>query len=454
MDMLLFLAVFIILLLFYTLLGFLAAKKVKTTADYFLANRDLGLLPVTLTLVATQIGGAMLLGTSENAYLYGLYGLLYTIGMVIGFIALGAGIASKLQSLNVATTAEIFESKYQSPVLKKIASLLSIITMCGILIGQIVGSRSIIENIPITTGNELLFIGFWFFVILYTMVGGLKAVVITDVFQVLFIIGVFTSILCYSVWYGPPFPWISLFKIQENYFGPMPINFNMIIATLLMPALFSFIEQDLAQRFFAARTRAIAASSALLSALCMLLFALVPIYFGMQAKLIGLAIPAGKSPLIPVIEYLTNDFIVVLSLCAIIAAITSTADSLLCAISSNAAQDFTWFGNTNALARSKWITMIAGLIALGASYIVPQNIIEIMVNSYTISVSCLLVPLLWAYFSQSVSKNAAIVSVGLGAFGMVFITLWDTDLPKALLPVTLSFIGYLATMTIMSRRPQ
>jgi SSS family solute:Na+ symporter len=455
-NIVLFIAIFTVLILFYTLLGFLASKNVTTVDDYFLANRNLGLWPVTFTLIATQLGGGMLLGTTENAYLYGLYGILYTVGMVLGFLLLSAGIASKLQSLNVATTAEIFETKYQSTTLKQIASFLSILTLCGLLVGQIVGSRSIIESIDIGASSELIFIGFWFFVILYTMVGGLKAVVVTDICQVLLIIAVFAGIFGYCVFFGPPFAWGSLAELQNTYFGAMPLSANIIIATLLMPAFFSLIEQDLAQRFFASRTKNIATLSALLSGIFMIFFALIPIYFGMQAKILGFVIAPGTSPLIPIIEYFTNDLMVILSLCAIIAAITSTADSLLCAISSNIAQDFSmnWFGIKNTLMRSQWITLGVGAIALGMSYIVPQNIIEILINSYAISVNCLLVPLLWAYFCKSVSKPAAIVSVLGGAIGMIIVPFWQTDLPKALLPLTISTLCYSAYLIFFQRRHQ
>ena len=456
MNSALFFAVFAVLALFYTILGFLASKKIKNTSDYFLAGRNLGLFAVTLTLIATQVGGGMLVGTSQDAYLYGIYGILYTVGMAVGFVLLGSGLASKLQSLNVATTAELFETRYGSTALKTVASLLSVITMTGILIGQVVASRTIIEILQFgTTGNELIFIGFWIFVILYTMVGGLKAVVITDVFQVLLIIAIFSGIFIYSVFFGPSFDWGSFMTIQKEQFGSLPISMNMVIATLIMPILFSLIEQDLAQRFFAARTKRIATLSALLTAGFMILFALVPIYFGMQAKLLGLSIPAGSSPLMATIELLTNEFVVVLALCAIIAAITSTADSLLCAISSNLAQDFdfSWLGKHNALSRSKTITLIAGLIALGASFMVPQNVIDILIGSYAISVSCLFVPLVWSYFSDAISKRAAIISVAAGFIS--FVALWyingDTH---SLIPLACSFIGYCIGLLLKRRRSE
>ncbi len=445
MNTLLFFGLFAALALFYTILGFLASTRVNTTADYFLAGRNLGLFPVTMTLVATQIGGGMLLGTSENAYLYGLYGLLYTVGMTLGFFMLAAGFASKLQSLNVATTAEIFEQKYNSPVLKKIASLLSIITMSGILIGQIVGSRTIISSLNLGAGTEFIFIAFWLFIILYTMAGGLKAVVITDVFQVLLIMAIFIGVFLYSLLYGPPFAWESIATMQREMFGTLPLSINTLVATISMPALFSLIEQDLAQRFFAARTKRIAALSALCSCILLILFALIPIYFGMQAKLLGVQVPAGISPLIPTIELLTNELMVIFCLCAIIAAITSTADSLLCAISSNVAQDFELrlIGFSNTLTRSKLITLIVGIMALVASYFVPQNIITILIDSYAISVSCLLVPLVWAYFSKKVSKQAAIFSIISGLIAFIVVPLWKTNIPTVLIPVIVSAIGYL-----------
>ena len=276
------------------------------------------------------------------------------------------------------------------------------------------------------------------------MVGGLKAVVITDVFQVLIIATIFLGIFLYSVFYGPSFDWGSLMTIQKEQFGTLPLSMNMLVATLCMPILFSLIEQDLAQRFFAARTKRIATLSAILTAIFMVVFALVPIYFGMQAKLMGISMLTGKSPLIAVIEILTNEVVVIFALCAIIAAITSTADSLLCAISSNLAQDFDfkWLGKHCELSRSKVITLITGLVALGASYIVPQNIIEILIESYAISVSCLFVPLVWAYYSKTVERKAAIISVACGFIGFIAMLFWQTDAPKALVPLALSFVGY------------
>ena len=438
----LFLTVFFSMIIFYFILGIIASKKIKTTTDYFLAGRNLGLWPVTLTLVATQIGGGMLLGTSQEAYNVGFYGIMYTVGMSLGFLLLGLGFASKLRSLNVATTAELFETKYKSPALKKVASLLSIATMFGIVVGQIVASRSLIAGLGIN--SELIFICFWAFIITYTIIGGLKAVAITDSAQVLFVITVFGGIFLYSLWSETEsfFSFTSISKLQ-GMFDSSGITYTSLVGIALMPALFSLIEQDLAQRFFASKTKKIAAFAAILASALLLLFSLVPIYFGIKAKLLGITF--SGSPLIPVLTKLTNEFVLVLAVCGIIAAITSTGDSLLCAISSNLSQDFdlSFLKIKNKLKLSKIVTLIIGICALTASYFVPQNIISILVGSYEISVSCLLIPLLVSYFKNNLNKNAAIGSIILGLTGFILFRIFPVPFPRELVSITLSGIGYI-----------
>src|SRR5882672_8568060 len=126
MNPIIFLAIFLALAVVSFIIGLLSSKNIKTNTDYFLAGRNLGLWTVTFTLIATQLGGNMVLGTSQWAYNYGYWGMLYTFGMSLGFLLLACGFAAKLQECNVATTAQIFQTRYDSILLKKIASLISI----------------------------------------------------------------------------------------------------------------------------------------------------------------------------------------------------------------------------------------------------------------------------------------------------------------------------------------
>lgn len=444
MNTALFFAIFSALGIFYFFLGLYASKNIKTNDDYFLASRDLGLFPITFTLIATQLGGGMLLGTAEKAYSIGYWGILYTLSMSLGFLMLGLGLAARMRALNVATTAELFQTRYNSVRLKQVASLLSIATMTGILVAQVIASRSLLAGMGIH--NEYIFLAFWAFVIAYTMVGGLKAVVLTDVAQVWVIILVFGGIFlyCLSTEPGAFFSFKAMIE-QQKAFPLGEISTNTLLATILLPALFSLIEQDLAQRFFAARTQKIAALSAILSSIFLLLFSAIPIYFGMKAKTAGLAIAAGSSPLIPIIEVMTSDVVVILAVCGIIAAITSTADSLLCAVSSNLAQDFDFsFLGLSPLKISQIVTLITGLAAITASYVVGQDIIGILISSYEISVSCLLVPLLFSYYRTNLRTNAAIGAIVFGLIGFIGFRFYPIAIPKEIAAVFLSLLGYWA----------
>jgi len=444
MNIMLFLSIFGILGIIYFIIGAKASKNISTTTDYFLAGRKLGLLPVMFTLVATQLGGGLLLGTSAEAYKFGYWGILYTLSMSLGFILLGLGFASKLQSLNVSTTAELFETRYKSRGLKQIASLLSIVTLCGILIAQIVGARTLLSGLGLG-GNELALILFWIFVIIYTMVGGLKAVVATDTFQVGIIVLIFAGIFLYALLSGNGRSLFSFSQMAKTQalFSPKQISFASLIGVALMPALFSLIEQDLAQRFFAARTKKIAAFAALGASAILILFSLIPIFFGMKARLLGYS--ADGSPLMAAITHYTGDFVLALATCAIIAAITSTADSLLCAISSNISEDFgqLFVSSKNKLKLSKIITLVTGVAAIAASYLVPQNIISVLIGSYELSVSCLLIPLLFSYFKKDLEKKAAIGAILCGLLGFFFFRMYPIAFPKEIATLALSLIGYM-----------
>jgi SSS family solute:Na+ symporter len=447
MDLTLFWSVFVGFGILYFAVGMYASRNVATEEEYFLAGRKFGVTAITLTLIATQLGAGMVLGTSEEAFRFGYYGIFYNVGICLGFLLLGFGFASKLRKFNISTTAELFELKYNSVLLRRLASLLSVLTLGGILAGQILASRKLIGTF--THDFDWLITGFWLLVISYTMFGGLKAVVATDIFQVIVIILIFGTVFAYVILsQGSAIPSMAdMTNLQDSYFDTDTVTFSKLTGFLLMPIFFSLIEQDLAQRFFSARSKQTAVVAAFFAGIFIMLFSFVPLYFGMKAKMLAIPVAHGASPLLAVVGHLAGDVALVFMVCGLIAAISSTADSLLCAIGSNIIYDFNVApsdgSQSYAILLSRAVTLVVGIGALVTAYFF-DSVLGIITQSYELSVSCLFIPLFFCFFKKRVHKEAAAAAFIGGLFGFLAFRAFPISMPREIATLILSLVCYLA----------
>ncbi len=366
--------------------------------EFFLGNRSFGTFSIAATLVAAQIGGGMFLGTAQEP----VKGLLYIIGLTIGFIVLGFGIAEKYRNLNTETLGHILEKRYQSPLLRHLCSFISIISIVGILLGQALAAESILSYFGGTT-VWYLFPLFWMSMIAYTMIGGLHAVIVTDVVQIAIVITVFTGIFLSIVAHNPA----ALFSYQgfstiTQHIAQTQLDSSDIARLIIVPILFSIITQDLAHRFFAAKNGTTAKLAALYAAIALLFFGFIPFYFGFLAQSESLIIPAGVSPLLPFLRLHTSSFFFVLAACGLIAAIGSTIDGLLCVGSSIMYHLYITIRgkSNNTIALSQKTVFVFGTAILIGSYFIPHSIIDLLVESYEISVACLIIPIFFALFAS------------------------------------------------------
>jgi SSS family solute:Na+ symporter len=407
---------------------------VKGENDYFLANRQVKLLPLLMTFLATQVGGGVVLGASDEAFQYGWPVLFYPLGGALGLMLLGAGLGRKLASFNVSTVAELFETVYGSKILRKFASLLSIVSLFLILIAQIIGSQKFLVSMGMS--NPFLFVGFWALIIYYTTKGGLKAVISTDLVQAAFFSAVFLFCLAY-VWGSTetamPSMWVgSLEAVSDKFVG-----------WLILPMLFMVIGQDMGQRCFAGASPKIVSQACIGAAIVSLIVCMVPLYLGIYASSMGIEVPAGGSVLMTTVATVTNPFVTALVGCAVLAAILSTATSLINAISSNLAEDFNWsrFQWISPLRRAQIMTF---LISSGAIYAAFQftNIVDLLMMSYDLSLSCLCVPLFFALFRRTGSSQAAFGGVLCGIAGFLLFRVYPIPFSREIAAMLLSLIGY------------
>ncbi|XP_068535258.1 sodium-dependent multivitamin transporter [Anas acuta] len=165
--------------LFYALSG----GRQRTVQEFLLANRSMGFLPVALSLLATFQSAVAILGVPAEIYRFGteywFLGCSYFLGLLIPahvFIPV-------FYRLQITSTYEYLELRFNKTV--RIFGTVTFIFQMVIYMGVVLYAPALALNA--VTGFDL-----WSAVLtiglvctLYTTLGGLKAVIWTDVFQTL-----------------------------------------------------------------------------------------------------------------------------------------------------------------------------------------------------------------------------------------------------------------------------
>lgn len=407
------------------------AKTQRTSKDYFLAGRGLGVLSLALSVMATQLGGGSILGACDEAYRVGWGALLWSGGYAVGLLLLGLGLGSRLRRAEVTTLAELFEKRYGSRALRRIASTLSILSLFFILVANLIASRKLLFAFGLE--SNLLFSAIWLCVLGYTALGGLKAVVYTDVLQTVAIAAIFGVAFGLAIWSAPAVEPAALTSTIEGEGG-----WSLFASLFLLPLLFMIIGQDMGQRCFSGSSERVVSRAFLLSFVGVVAIGAIPVFFGNLARQLGVEVVGSSCVLVEAISTLSGPVMAGFAGCAILVAILSTVDSLLCAISSNLASDFS---SRITLRWCQLITIGVGLGAVALS-LTCHSVASVMMQSYELSVSCLAVPLIAAIVGIRGSSRAVWMAIGGGLVGFLFLRLFPVGVPRELLSLALSTAGY------------
>nr|NGX31159.1 hypothetical protein [Chlamydiota bacterium] len=153
------------------------------------------------------------------------------------------------------------------------------------------------------------------------------------------------------------------------------------------------------------------------------------------------------------VKTFTNPFVTTLFMGAIFMAVISTADSILCSISSNLSYDFLSLKKitpNKQLKLSRLLTLCTGLISLAFGFFF-NNVVAMLILSYEFSVCTLFIPIFAAIWMKNPSKLAAFLSIIAGALGFIIFRFFPPPIPKELLTISLSFLGFLVGQKITSK---
>ena len=166
--------------------------------NYFAGGRFMGGLVLAMTLVATYTSASSFLGGPGLAASFGLHqSWIAAIQIGTAFLTLGVlgkklGIISR--RIDAVTISDYLKARYESPALVIVCSAALVVFFITQMIAQFIGGATLIQTVtglPYWAGLLL----FAAVVIIYTSVGGFKAVVITDTIQgIIMTIGTFLLI--------------------------------------------------------------------------------------------------------------------------------------------------------------------------------------------------------------------------------------------------------------------
>ncbi|MBC7834468.1 MAG: sodium:solute symporter [Phycisphaerales bacterium] len=272
---------------------YFSRRASKSTSDYFLAARSMPGWAVALSLLATAQSSATFIGVPELSYSGDLRYLSANIGTAIAAIVVAAFFLPVYYRLNVATPYQMLETRF-GPGARLAAST-------SYLVGRVMasGARIYIGALPFSLaifGDEtaqhlaVCIAGFILFGALFTLLGGVRAAIWTDVIQVGVYLGA-ALVLLLILWNKlpgsiadihqslshPPDGGPSKLTILRLGIDPQKpwLGFNPADSFTLLTAVFGWslfnmaafgTDQDLTQRMLTCRSAAKAGRSLVVSA--------------------------------------------------------------------------------------------------------------------------------------------------------------------------------------------
>jgi len=420
------LTIIVLYLVAVVAVGFAASRLVRSTSDFLLAGRRLGAPLVVVGLAATHFGGGFVLGVGEDSWTHGLSGIAFAVGTAAGLIALGLVAARRMRELALYTVADYLAQRYDSQLVRGLGAALSLVAVTGILAAQVgatSGALGIIGLAPETGAvvAVLLFIA-------YTVFAGIWGVTLTDALQIIVIlIGLpIAAGLALNEVGGLSGLQSEVAAAAEldggSFFSPVGMG-TFVVAGIIIPVvMYDLIGQDFYQRLLAARSAAVARASALIAGVVLLVFGIFPALAGMASRVMFPDLEDGAAAIPELVTEVMPVWAGAILVGAILAAVMSTADSLLVAGSSHVTNDFARkiLGRDHGedARETLWIARVSvGVLGLGALglYTVMPGIVDTLVFAYTMYAGGVFVPVVGGLMWSRATAPGAVSAIAAGS---------------------------------------
>lgn len=437
-------------------IGWYHYRRNRDAEDYFVGGRAVGAHHVGLSIVATDVGGGFSIGLGGLGYAMGLAGswLLFTglVGAWLSAVFVIPRIKAVDRSHGMSTYPDFLRFRYGDGV-ALLAALISGIGYLGFTGGQVLAgaklaSATLIERAP--WGMDPLQFSILVIAaitIVYTVIGGLKAVIYTDTAQWLILLGGLLLVTLPSALHLVG-GWSGLrAALPPEYFSLGNVEAATLVNWMVTIIPIWLVGMTLYQRMFACRDERAARRAWYLAGIFEYpLMAFTGVLLGMCSRVVFPGVESEMGlPLL--IKQALPVGVTGVVIAAYFSAIMSTADSCLMASSGNFTSDILrryalpGLSARGAMRLSQVVTLLVGLAAvlIAARF---TRVLDAILFAYAFMVSGLFVPTLGAYFWPRATSAAAFWSMLAGGGLTLALELGAFPLPAPLAALGLDAVCY------------
>ncbi|MBU1369273.1 MAG: sodium:solute symporter family protein [Bacteroidetes bacterium] len=433
--------------------GYYFHLRNKSVDDYYVGGRGMGRWHIGLSVVATDVGGGFSIGLGGLGFVMGLSGSWMLFTGLIGAWLAGVFLIPRIKQLSdkkqFFTFPEVFGHFYGAKA-ALLAGLISGIGYLGFTSSQLLAGAKLASAAFVDLNITLALTIMGFIAVVYTVLGGIKAVIYTDTVQ-------WILLMSGLIFLGIPLSWVAVggwevvsATLPDEYFSFSNLSWQQFLNWMVTILPIWFVGMTLYQRIYASRSASEARKAWFIAGVFEWpIMAFMGVGLGMLSRVAylngmfaELGFPAGSDmdaemglPLL--LRTIMPVGLMGLILSAYFSAILSTADSCLMASSSNFLHDLIQKIFPRAISdklimnASKLLTLLLGVIAVLIALKLTE-VLSLMLYSYAFMVSGLLVPLLAAVFLHIRDEKAAIVSMITGGGTTISLIILAKDLPLGL----------------------
>lgn len=438
-------------------------------AGVFLGGREMGGFLLAMTMMATYGSASSFIGGPGVAYNTGLGWVLLAMAQLpAGYfvlMVLGKKFAIVARRIEAITLIDFLKKRYDSNTIVILSAISIIVFLFASMTAQWVGGARLIESLTGLSYTTALFI-FAASVLVYVIIGGFRAVALTDALQgSIMIIGT-VILLIGTIIAGGGVDHIMQSLVSENPQLVSPFGAEGNLTPLYVSTFWILIGLGvIGLPQIAVRAMSYKDSKSLHRAILIGTIGIGTIMFGMH--LIGVF----ARPVIPGIEIgdkvmplLTLEVLppvlAGIVLAAPMAAIMSTVNALLILVSSTVVKDiYLNYINKNATEsqiknRSFWVTTIIGLAVVIFALKPPELLIMLNLFAFGGLESAFLWSVVFGLYWKKANKYGAISSMVVGLILYIFISEFTPNIygmHSVTLPIGASFVTFIVVSLIAQK---